>query len=263
MREVAVRGEMEMIGLRTGSSGRLTGDIAGLYEGYREGYPIGSPGEAGYRTGNPEAQTASIELKNGTLVVNVRHLTPVRRERGQNPWRDGGDPWTNPPPGPANILPEHAMPLERGGPPSGRPPSGGPRGGGPPGDDGPPGPMPVKHLRRVQLSIDGERSTGIYAGATGETFLEVPEHREFGYMEVETPNGLLHMTFTEHPEEGKLVGDLEVDGAKSTGTYANARGQLKFALDIYRGIGLGKGPYWGTIWLASPAETPASAGRSN
>jgi hypothetical protein len=233
MREVAVRGEAEMIGLRSGSSGRFTGDIEGLYEAYREGYPIGSPGEASHRTGNPEVQHASVELANGTLAFTVRHLSPLRRERGENPWRAGGDPWQNPPPGAPSIMSEH---------------------GGPPGPDGPSGPMPLKYLRRVQVAVDPERSTGIYSGATGEMFVEGPNHREFGYLEVDTPKGLLHMTFSEHPEGGKLVADLEVTGAKSTGIYANARGQLKFALDIHRGIGLGKGPYWGTLQLVTPAD---------
>jgi hypothetical protein len=100
--------------------------------------------------------------------------------------------------------------------------------------------------------VDGDRSTGIYAGTTGETFIETPNHREFGYLEVETPDGKLHATFAEHAEDGKLVADLEVQGAKSTGIYRDARGQLKFALDIYRGIGLGRGPYWGTLILVAP-----------
>ena len=251
-----------------GSSGRFSGDIEGLYEGYREGYPISTRTASGHRTGNPEVQQVEVELANGTLALSIRHLTPVRRERGQNPWRDGGDPWTDPPPGRPTSCPStrcllnaaaprwrpcrrrsfRVAALQVADPQVADPPARAARG-------------------RCLSSICAACSVGHrprafdrdLPGASGEMFVEADNHREFGYLEVETPNGVLHMTFTEHPEEGKLAADLEVDGSRSTGRYANAKGQLKFALDIYRGIGLGKGPYWGTLWLASPSDTAKAA----
>lgn len=40
-----VRGQMEAVAWRDGSSGRFTGDLCGLYEGHRDGNPAVQPGE--------------------------------------------------------------------------------------------------------------------------------------------------------------------------------------------------------------------------
>jgi hypothetical protein len=117
--------------------------------------------------------------------------------------------------------------------------------------------MGFTRIRKVVLYIDGEKSTGIYAGANGQVEIDVPNHKEFGYMAVETKDGDLRLTFAEHGIPGKIVADMKVEGEKSTGMYHNARGDLKFDLDMYI-TGMARGTYWGTLWLEhEPAKTAA------
>lgn len=79
MVERQVRGEMVAFGWRTGSSGRLTGDIEGLYEGYR--------------WGGLEEQDRVVEVAHGSLALVLRHSHyPAGRERGENPFAGGKDP---------------------------------------------------------------------------------------------------------------------------------------------------------------------------
>ena len=122
---------------------------------------------------------------------------------------------------------------------------------------------------KVTLRVDGQESTGIFAGATGEVELDVPSYRMAGYMLVNTAKGDLRLNFLEHltksdpRAEGVLTADMQVDGAQSTGIYRNARGDLTFALTLPpvppppgRPPNLGVGPYSGTIWLENePSAT--------
>jgi hypothetical protein len=253
MHELQVSGEIETVALVDGSSGRFTGSIEGPYEGYR--------------VGNPVEQRGVIEVANGSIGLILRHEIPMTRRRGENPYKVGEDPFKNPPPGSPlewlqekGIIPPGVFPPGGGaGPASGPRPGGPPAGGapgGPPGGGARPGfaPPPFTEVRKVKLYIDPETSTGIYAGATGEIEVDAPDHKEFGYMVVETQHGNLLLNFGEHGEGGKLVGDMWVDGEKSTGIYNKARGELKFWLDVFI-QGLAKGPYSGTIWLEHEPPT--------
>jgi len=131
---------------------------------------------------------------------------------------------------------------------------GGPPAGGPPFAGGPPGDREIafrdKYKTKVTLRIDPARSTGIYAGATGELSVEAPAHREAGHMVVNTAQGDLRLDFLEWPEGGKLVAELTVDGSKSTGAYRNAQGTLRFELERIA-LGVGKGTYSGVLRLDS------------
>lgn len=244
MREMQVRGEMAAVGLRNGSSGRFSGDIEGLYEGYR--------------VGNPPEQHRTLEVANGAIALILRHQMAHGRERGENPFANGNDPFENPP--------------GLGGPPSWM--TGGPPGGGPPpwmqGEGGPPpfaagaaGMPPFEAIKeqmiragkktKVTLQIDGEHSTGIFAGASGEIEVDAPQHKDAGYLVVNTKDGDLRLDFLEWAEGGNLVADLWVNPAHSTGMYKNAQGQFQFSLEIFPG-GIAKGPYAGTLFLET-AET--------
>lgn len=218
MRQMNVSGQIESVGLRDGSSGRFLGDIEGLYEGYR--------------VGNPEEQEGVLSLANGTLAVVVRHVSPLGRLRGENPFRSGRDVFANPPPG----GPTAGAPSGQG--PHGEAPAGGPTGGAP----------PIRKKRFVTLSIDGSKCTGIFAGASGEVELITPRHRESGYVVVDTVNGELRMNFVEWREEPHLIAEFTVDGDKSTGTYHQARGELKAKFVSFPGA-MGKATYSGTLVL--------------
>jgi hypothetical protein len=239
MHEMKVSGEIETAGLVDGSSGRFLGDIEGLYEGYR--------------VGNPLEQCITLPVANGTVAVVLRHevIAPpgsqLTRKRGVNPFLDGKDAMANPPPGGSGPPPG------AGGPPGGGPPgAGGPPGGGPPGGGFKPR---FQKIQTIKLSIDGAKSTGLYAGASGEMTLTAPNHKESGYMVVATKHGELRMNFRESVEDARLNANLTVDGDKSTGIYHNARGDLTFSLGFFPGS-MAKGPYSGTLFLqqAPPKE---------
>ena len=232
MAERQVSGEIAAVGWLDGSSGRFTGDIEGLYEGYR--------------WGDLEEERAAVEFAHGSIALVLRHKHASRgRPRGENPFAGGKDPTADrpatagPPPG-----------RGQGGPP--------PSPGGPPGSGGEgmqPSSMATlmrdRPIRQTQCTfeVDGEASSGIYAGAGGELTLTVPNLKDAGYLVVSTDDGDLRLSFLEWSEGPNLVADLWVDGNKSTGIYRNARGELNFSLGIDASKGMAIGPYSGTIWL--------------
>src|SRR5207253_4598898 len=143
-----------------------------------------------------------------------------------------GMPW--PPPG----GPPGGPPGAGGGPPGGPPGAGGPPGG-PPGAGGPPpgvagGPPggamtmdPSQHgsgrggfsrvtYMEVKLHVEPDKSTGIFAGATGEMEIEAPDYRSAGHLIVNTDRGDLFINFLEGNERGVLSADMTVDGERST-----------------------------------------------
>jgi Proto-chlorophyllide reductase 57 kD subunit len=330
MFEMKVNGEMTAVRLPDGSSGKFTGDIDGLYQGYRE-------------VGPPE-QTAAVQFEHGTLALALRYEVPARPtgERTENPFADGNDPFEGltllqvtrpaaptgrdgpppwmqgeggPPPwmqgegGPPPWMQGEGGPPPwmrgEGGPPpwmqgeDGAPPwmqgEGGPppwmqgEGGPPPwmqGEGGPPpwmqgqgGASPAMEgqgdpskwgsgravvAHSIKLEVDGEKSTGIYAGASGEMTVEAPNHKTAGYMMIDTDSGRLRLNFLEWYEEGQLVASLWPDGEASTGTYRQAKGELRFSLGFYAAMDpqastpvnmCAKGTYSGTLWLEEAPET--------
>lgn len=221
-----VEGEMAAVGWLDGSSGRFSGDIEGLYEGYR--------------WGDLEAERRVVEFAHGSVALVMKHLHASRgRPRGDNPFADGATPPT----------------MSRGpgmsGPGIGRPPGSGSPGGAPAAIQASamPALMADRPIRQTQfiMEIDGEQSTGIYAGASGDVTLTVPNRKDAGYLVVATPDGDLRLSFLEWSEGPNLVADLWVDGTKSTGVYAGASGELTFSLGIDAGKGIAVGPYSGTI----------------
>ena len=108
---------------------------------------------------------------------------------------------------------------------------------------------------KVTLRVDPETSTGIFAGSAGQIELATPHYRMAGYLVVTTKRGDLRLNFLEHeqPEGNNLVADLQVDGARSTGLYHNARGELTFSIAVAAAPdrpNYGKGSYQGKLWLA-------------
>ena len=230
MHEVEVKGGLEAVGWQEGSSGRFTGDIAGLYTGHRDG--------------NPPAQAGFLEVANGRLALELRHewQLPMPPRPAEHPFAGGRT---------VEDLARERQRLARPGGEGGPPPSGGrPMEGGPPGG-GREVAFREKYKTKLTLRIDPARSTGIYAGATGEMTVEAPAHKEAGHMVVSTEQGDLTLTFIEWPEGAKIVAELKVDGARSTGSYRNSTGNLRFELDRIA-LGVGKGTYSGVLQLASP-----------
>lgn len=226
-REMKVSGEIRTLAWREGSSGIFSGSIEGLYQGYRFG------------STTPDERRLNVDAPNGSIALVLRQeistFLPPRPK--DHPFADGKDPLAGPPPGgpPPNAP--------RGGP--------GAHGQGPaPGMD----PSQRPFFMKVSLRIDPEKSTGIFAGATGETELSTPHYRMAGYLVVNTAQGDLRLNFLEHeqPEAGNLVADLQVDGGESTGIYRGARGDLTFSIVVAAAANrpnYGKGTYAGTIWL--------------
>lgn len=217
MQTESVSGIIKTVALRLGSSGQFLGDIRGPYEGYR--------------VGNPEEQEGVIEFANGSITFALRHEIAVTRQRGENPFAAGKDPFEDPPPGGPPLPPGVPRHFREGTPAN--PPPGGPA---------------FQKIRRLRISVDGGKSTGIYAGACGEMEVTAPGHKETGYLVVASEYGDLRLDFCEWVEGGRIVADLKVDGGNSTGVYRDAAGDLKFALDVHP-AGLASGPYWGTLRL--------------
>jgi hypothetical protein len=271
MHEWKVSGNIRTVGSREGSSGVFEGDIVGLYQGYR----LGST--------EPHVSRQTIQAPHGELVVELRQeiysILPSRPEvhpfsDGQDPFADpegyaekafagtmfgpgqeGGPPGEGPPGGgpPGGGPPGGGPPgggPPGGGPPGGGPPGGGPPGGGPPGD-GPPDDddHPFEQFHRMVVKVHAlPDSTGIFAGATGETEIEVPKYKYPGFLIVETEQGNLQLDFLEGREGEYLNATLWVDGENSTGIYAGASGELTFSLETRPPL-FGEGPYDGTISL--------------
>jgi hypothetical protein len=224
MTEKKVAGEIRTLAWREGSSGIFTGSIEGLYQGYRFG------------STTPDERRFTVDAPNGSMELVLRQeiSTFLPPRPNEHPFAGGRDPLAGPPPG--------------GAPMTGR---GGPGGHGPtPGMD----PSQRPFFMKVSLRVDPEKSTGIFAGATGQTEMSTPHYRMAGYLVVNTKEGDLRLNFLEHerPEEGNLVADLQVDGAESTGIYRGARGDLTFAIAVAAAANrpnYGKGKYSGTVWL--------------
>ena len=254
MHEKKVSGEIMAIGWRDGSSGRFTGDISGLSEGYR--------------WGDLEEQRGVLEVAHGSIALVVRAVhREMGLERQANPFAEGKDPAAVTQAG--QGIPFRPGVDAPGGFPGGFPPGGFPPGGLPPGAFPPGGGPPWQasgaefmQSRRqmietkVVVEVDGEQSTGIYQGASGEMTLTVPNLKDAGYMVVSTEEGDLRLGFLEWQDGLNLVANLWVEGEKSTGIYRNAKGELEFSLAISPQEGLAKGPYSGTLWLEQePAGT--------
>ena len=227
MREMKVSGEIKTLAWREGSSGVFTGSIEGLYQGYRFGST--TPDERHFTL---EAPNGSIEL---VLRQEISTFLPPRPK--EHPFAEGKDPLAGPPPGgPPPMMGSGGPGAHGAGPALGMDPSQRP------------------FFMKVSLRVDPEKSTGIFAGAAGQTEMSAPHYRMAGYLVVNTKQGDLRLNFLEHekPEEGNLVADLQVDGAESTGIYRGARGDLKFAIAVAAAANrpnFGKGTYSGTIWL--------------
>ena len=278
MHEWKVSGEIKTVGAREGSSGLFSGDVEGLYQGYR----LGST--------EPHEVEQVLEAPHGKLSVMLRQeifsILPSRPE--EHPFADGNDPFADPdgyaakafggtafgPPGeggPPDFGPPGGGPPG-GGPPGGGPPGGGPPGGGPP-DFGPPGggppgggppgegppddddhPFEQFHRMVVQVVAQPDKSSGVFAGAAGEFEISTPNYKYPGYLIVDTADGELRLDFLEGREGEHLNADLWVDGENSTGIYAGAEGELTFSLETLPPL-FGVGPYEGTIRLQG--EPPA------
>jgi len=254
MYEMAVKGEIRTLGFKEGSSGIFTGAIEGLYQGYR------------FASTTPDRREFVLDAPNGSiaLVLHQEISTTLLSRWPEHPFADGKDPLDSLPSTPPGMPPGGGPPPGRGpgGPPPGMPPgAGGPppgavaAGGPPPGvatAGGPPPDIFKKiHYMQVKLIVDPDKSTGIFAGATGEVELETPQYQMAGYLVINTQHGDLRLTFMEHGDRNVLRADLQVDGAGSSGIWQNARGDLKFELGRPKPM-YGQGPYWGTIWLENP-----------
>jgi len=249
MYEMKVSGEMIAVRLPDGSSGRLTGGIDGPYQGYR--------------TVGPPEQRSTMELEHGTLALVLRHEVPARPtgEREGNTFDDGNDPFANREL--VSVVREEDEEEDAEPPPWMQPGGGAPDeelGMGYPAQWGT-GRGVVAHT--IKLEVDGSKSTGIYAGASGEITVEAPNHKTSGYMVITTQQGKLVLDFLEWYEKGKLVADLWVNEKKSTGIYQNATGDLKFALGYYAAFEpegalkdmCAKGEYSGTLSLEREPAT--------
>jgi hypothetical protein len=227
MTEMKVRGEIRTLAWREGSSGIFTGSIEGLYQGYRFG------------STTPDERRFTLEAPNGSigLVLRQEIVTFLPPRPADHPFAGGKDPLASAPPG--GVPPA----MARGGPST--------HGAGTaPGMD----PSQRPFFMNVTLSADPETSTGIFAGAAGQTEMSTPHYQMAGYLVINTKEGDLRLNFLEHerPEEGNLVADLQVDGTKSTGIYRGARGDLFFSIAVAAAVHLpnyGKGSYMGTMWL--------------
>jgi hypothetical protein len=264
MHEIGVSGEIKTIAAREGSSGIFTGSIEGLYQGYRFG------------STTPDEREFVIEPPNGSIALLLRQqiVTPLPPRPAKHPFADGKDPFADPAAFLAETFgggpPGGGPPGGHGGPPGppgGGPPGGGPPGGhgGPPGGGGPPGhggPPGAEapgieggeeifkrvHYMEAKLHVVPDKSTGIFAGATGEMEIFAPSYKMAGYLVIDTEHGDLRLDFMEAGTRETLNADLWVNGDESSGIWKNAEGELEFALEVTPPF-FGKGPYSGTIRL--------------
>jgi hypothetical protein len=259
MTEQSVKGEIKTIAMREGSSGIFTGDLNGLYQGYRFG------------STTPDEREYAIEAPNGTIALLLRQqiVTPLPPRFAEHPFANGQDPFDDPP----AFLKKAFSSL---GPPPGAPPGSGPPG--PPGADAPggrppgapphgaPGGHPPQvgaeapgmeggqeifkrvHYMESKLHVVPDKCTGIFAGSTGEMEIFAPNYRMAGYLVIDAEHGELRINFLEAGTRETLNAELWVDGENSTGIYAGASGELKFALEVTPPF-FGRGPYEGTLRL--------------
>lgn len=207
--DVVVAGEIRALGWREGSSGIFTGSLEGLYEGFRFG-----------SDGGDRAQF-DLELPHGTLAVEVRQATNMALppRPAEHPFADGNDPI------PGMQAREHDVPAARAGHEAEAP------------------------VMNVELAVTPERCTGVFGSASGSIAVEVPEYRVGGSLVVHTGDGDLWMDFLEVGVRGVLNADLWVDGARSTGRWDGARGDVTFAMELHH-PNFAIGPYEGSIQLA-------------
>ena len=221
MDKIQVQGEIKSLGWREGASGKLIGDINGLFQGYRLQQP-----------GTSLSNTHTIELDNGTLTltlsqeVRIRHPLPSRPP--EHPFKDGQDPFEG-------I--ELAAPRLPDLPPGVK-------------NSGPKGNMTTV----VSLRVEPATSTGIFAGAQGEMNVTLAEPAVNGFMEIETDDGSIKLKFRERMEGTQVINTLWIDGAKSTGLYQGAQGELEFRVSIYP-PNFAKGTYSGVIWIEGRVAT--------
>ncbi|MGN6561725.1 MAG: hypothetical protein ACTHMU_03615 [Thermomicrobiales bacterium] len=294
MHEVAVKGEIKTLGFKEGSSGIFTGTFEGLYQGYRFGSTTPHETHTIIEVPNGTiAVTVHQEIRSVLSSRPAEHPFAGGKDPFENmpATPPGGFPGGpppgvsgagGPPPGMAAGGPPPGIPaggpppgmMGMGGPPPGVPAGSPPPGvpGGPPpgmpGAGGPPPGMPgtagapgggLVHGRpfymEVKLQVDPEKSTGIFAGSTGEALLTTPNYEMGGHLIINTKNGDVWLDFLEHGGRGVLRADLWLNGEKSTGIYQGGRGELKFELAATP-PNFGLGPYSGTIYLqqAPPEE---------
>ncbi len=212
-RALSVQGEIKTIACREGSSGIFTGSLEGLYQGYRFG------------STEPDERQYTLDAPHGTIAVTLRQeiVTPLPPRPFTHPFADGRDPFAK---RPATVA--HAEP---------------------PGREKGEAIFKRVHYMKTSLVVDPGASTGIFAGATGETEFFSPNYQMAGYLVIETADGDLCLTFLEQGRRDALNALLEVDGARSSGRYAGAAGDLEFALTVTPPF-FGQGVYSGTIILA-------------
>jgi hypothetical protein len=238
---IEVRGEVKTIACRQGSSGIFTGDIEGLYEGYRFG------------STTPDEQPFTLAAPHGELAMVLRQqiVTRLPPRSSIHPFADGQDPFDDYDAGrPLRFL--EAPPA-----PGGEVPWPAPS----PTDGEVSGPEEAEQIFRrlhymdVRLLVVPEKSTGVFSGATGKIRVHAPEYRMPGYVVVNTAHGDLKMDFLERGSLDVLRIDLTVDGAASTGMYAGASGELTAALTV-RPPFFGRGPYEGRLNLVAARSGP-------
>jgi len=238
MRKVEVKGEIKAIACREGSSGIFSGDIAGLYQGYRFG------------SSAPDEREFVLDLPHGSIAVRLvqQIVTPLPPRPSEHPFANGNDPFVQ------ATARSGAYPHPSG-TPAGPP-------GGPSGHGGPPAPARREapgmggekatfervHYMETKLVINPDKCTGIFSGTCGELELVPPNYRMPGHLIINTSKGDLRLEFLEVGDQENLRADLSVDGANSTGFYKNARGELQFSLKVVPPF-WGTGTYSGTMWL--------------
>jgi hypothetical protein len=225
MYTMTVSGEIKALAWKEGSSGIFTGSIEGLYQGYR------------FASTTPDEQHFVLEAQNGTIALTLHQeiVTPLPPRPAEHPFAEGKDPLAHAPVGVAHGLPSGAGPADT---------------------DAAAGKKPF--IMQVELQADPQKSTGIFAGATGAIELETPAYRMAGYLVINTRDGDLRLTFLEKRRFGVLDADLRVDGERSTGIYKHATGELMFSLTTWP-PNFGRGTYEGTIRLG---QAPARAVRA-
>jgi hypothetical protein len=210
-----VQGEIHALGWREGASGKLTGDLEGLFQGYRL-----SQGSA--RTTNDYV----LEVENSTLAltmcqeVHVRHPLPARP--AEHPFKNGNDPFQG-----VELVAPRLPEL-------------------PAGSEAAPQRRNMSTV--VKLVIDPSRSTGKFAGAQGEMDVALADPKVSGHMTIETDDGTIELSYREHMENAQVFNFLQVEGEKSTGIYKNASGELHFQVSIYP-PNFSKGTYTGELWI--------------
>lgn len=219
MFEVPIQGEIKALGWREGSTGIFTGSLDGLYTGYRLG------------SAEPDEREYMLELPNGNISLQVQqqipaHL-PLPPRPAEHPFSNGNDPFEHAP------MPDAVEFI--------RPQTGGER------------PL-VMNAMEVRVRVNPEKSTGIFAAASGEMMLTVPNYRVGGYLVINTRMGDVYFNFLEKGTRQILEADLQLDGVRSTGIYHHAEGTMKFTLHLSP-PNFAQGPYSGTLYLQqSPQE---------